>query len=74
MGRIIKLGKLGQLLIQRRRLNVDNITLIALGIIILWLIAVTFYLVISRQQNSLSDEVKEIEELLKSREEKSEEV
>ncbi len=52
----------------------DNITLIALGIIILWLIAVTFYLVISRQQNSLSDEVKEIEELLKSREEKSEEV
>ncbi len=50
----------------------DNITLIALGIIVLWLIAITFYLVISKQQSSLSQEVKEIEDLLKSREEKSE--
>ena len=50
----------------------DNITLIALGIIVLWLIAITFYLVISRQQSSLSKEVKEIEELLEAREEKTE--
>ena len=50
----------------------DNITLIALGIIGLWLIAITFYLIISRQQTSLSKEVEEIEELLDKREEKSE--
>jgi uncharacterized membrane protein YciS (DUF1049 family) len=50
----------------------DNITLIALGIIVLWLVAITFYLIISRQQTSLSKEVEEIEELLENREEKSE--
>ena len=50
----------------------DNITLIALGIIVLWLVAITFYLIISRQQTSLSKEVKEIEELLENREEKPE--
>jgi uncharacterized membrane protein YciS (DUF1049 family) len=50
----------------------DNITLIALGIIVLWLIAITFYLIISRQQTSLSKEVNEIEELLENREEKPE--
>jgi uncharacterized membrane protein YciS (DUF1049 family) len=50
----------------------DNITLIALGIIVLWLIAITFYLIISRQQTSLSKELKEIEELLENREEKPE--
>ncbi len=50
----------------------DNITLIALGIIVLWLVAITFYLIVSRQQTSLSKEVEEIEELLENREEKSE--
>jgi len=53
---------------------VDNITLIALGIIVLWLIAITFYLVISRQQNTLSKEIQEIEELLETREEQTEEL
>ena len=50
----------------------ENITLIALGIIVLWLIAITFYLIVSRQQTSLSKEVEEIEELLENREEKFE--
>lgn len=50
----------------------ENLTLIALGIIVLWMIAIVFYLIISRQQSKLSDEVKEIEELLESREENSE--
>ena len=42
----------------------DNITLVAVGIIALWLIAIAFYLVVSRQQEQLSKDVEELQETL----------
>lgn len=49
----------------------ENFTLVALGIIVLWLIAITFYLVVSRQQTDLSKDVAELEELIREHEENS---
>lgn len=42
----------------------DNITVVAVGIIALWLIAIVFYLIVSRQQDQLNDDVEELKERL----------
>ncbi|MFN2223948.1 MAG: hypothetical protein PVH65_11690 [Chloroflexota bacterium] len=42
----------------------DNLTLIALILIVLWLVAIGYYFYTSRQQNSISHEIDELREML----------
>ena len=42
----------------------DNLTLIALFIVVLWLAAIGYYLYTSRQQNAISHEIDELREML----------
>lgn len=39
----------------------DNITLIAIGIIALWMVAIAFYLFVFRQQERLNRDVEELQ-------------
>jgi hypothetical protein len=42
----------------------DNLTLVALFIILLWLIALVFYFRTLRRQRELADEIRRVRELL----------
>jgi len=43
---------------------VDNLTLLALFIIVMWLAAIGFYFYTSRQQNTISEEIDELRTML----------
>jgi hypothetical protein len=46
------------------RYVLNNLTLIALFLIVLWLAAIGYYVYTSRQQNSISREIDELKEML----------
>ena len=50
----------------------DNITLVAVGIITLWLVAIAFYLIVSRQQGKLIKDIDELEKTMENSEEEQE--
>ena len=50
----------------------DNITLVAVGIIALWLVAIAFYLIVSRQQGELIKDIDELEKTMEKSEEEQE--
>jgi uncharacterized protein YoxC len=56
----------------RGEVSVDNITLVAVGIIALWLVAIAFYLIISRQQGELIKDIDELEKTMEKSEEEQE--
>ncbi len=56
----------------RGEVSVDNITLVAVGIIALWLVAIAFYLIISRQQGELIKDIDELEKTMENSEEEQE--
>jgi uncharacterized protein YoxC len=56
----------------RGEVSVDNITLVAVGIIALWLVAIVFYLIISRQQGELIKDIDELEKTMENSEEEQE--
>lgn len=42
----------------------DNIALIGVIILVMWLIAIGYYFIVSRQQRSLAEEIKSLRDLL----------
>ncbi len=50
----------------------DNLTLVAILIIVLWLAAIGYYFYTSRQQDNISDELDELREMLGDENESSE--
>ena len=58
--------------INRGEVSVDNITLVAVGIIALWLVAIAFYLIVSRQQGELIKDIDELEKTMENSEEEQE--
>jgi preprotein translocase subunit YajC len=42
----------------------DNLTLIAVFIIVLWLAAIGYYIYLSRQQRELADEIQKLRDLV----------
>jgi hypothetical protein len=42
----------------------DNLTLVALFLLLLWLFAMAFYFLTSRRQSDLRDEIKQVRDLL----------
>ena len=50
----------------------DNLVLIAIIIILLWLAAIGYYFYLSRQQRDLADEIQKLRDMLGSRQEEGE--
>jgi hypothetical protein len=43
---------------------VNNLTLIAIGIIVFWIIAIAFYFYVSREQEEIAADIEELREIL----------